>query len=413
MRLALIRFAACALAAVAAGAHSGPFDGKNFKGRIAWSCDGNHNDEDDWAASPVALAIFAEFGVKDRLVHFDYNNILHLTKPEWEKEHETSILGAIERYGYNRALFHDCRKNLDAAVDSIARAINASSAENPLYFVLAGPMQVPFMGIQKSDPAKRKFVYCISHSRWNDGFQRNYDFSHTKRAVIPTGIHWIQITDQNRRLTTSPFGRPATDAEWAPWLWMRDSPVANVRFLFDRVRATTRADCSDAGMAYFLVSGDEHGDLVKLRRLLEQHRPPAPTYPRPFVRLEAENFLTLDGYDIEDTNRRASHRLNVKLAAGSTKGRIAVPFDEPYTPTRARYDAEVRYHAETAGACRYTLSVNGVRQGDSWQSSTGTDWQSHAIAGITVRSNDTIAVETACEGGATGRLDYVHLARRP
>jgi hypothetical protein len=29
-----------------------------FKGRIAWSTDGNFNDEDDWAASPVALAIF-------------------------------------------------------------------------------------------------------------------------------------------------------------------------------------------------------------------------------------------------------------------------------------------------------------------------------------------------------------------
>jgi CubicO group peptidase (beta-lactamase class C family) len=41
-----------------------PFDGKSFKGRIAYSCDGNHNDRDDWAASPVALAIFAEAGVR-------------------------------------------------------------------------------------------------------------------------------------------------------------------------------------------------------------------------------------------------------------------------------------------------------------------------------------------------------------
>lgn len=411
MKLALIRLAACALAALTAGAHSGPFDGKKFKGRIAWSCDGNHNDEDDWAASPVALAIFAEFGVKDRLVHFDYNNILHQTNTDWEKEHEKSISGAIERYGYKRALFHDCRKNLDAAVESIARAINASSADNPLYFVLAGPMQVPLMGIQKSDPAKRKFVYCISHSRWNDGFQRNYHFANTKRAVIPTGIHWIQITDQNRRLTTSPFGRPATDAEWEPWLWMRDSPVANVRFLWDRVRATTRADCSDAGMAYFLVSGDEHGDLVKLRQLVEKHSPPPPVDPRPFVRLEAENFLTLENYDLEDTDRQASHRLNVKLAGGS-KGRIAVPFDEPYTAARARYDAEVRYHDEAAGACRYVLSINGARQGKPWQSGAGKDWQSHSISGITVKSQDTIAVETECEGGASGRLDYIHLVRK-
>ena len=36
---------------------SGPFDGKNFRGRIAYSADGNHNDPDDWASSPVVLAL--------------------------------------------------------------------------------------------------------------------------------------------------------------------------------------------------------------------------------------------------------------------------------------------------------------------------------------------------------------------
>jgi hypothetical protein len=405
--------AALALTASSYAIHQGPYDGKTFKGRIAWSSDGNHNDEDDWAASPVALAIFAEFGVKDRLVHWDYNNILAQTNPAWEKEHETSILGAAERWGYKRSVFHDCRKDLDAAVNSIVRAINESSADNPLYFVLAGPMQVPFMAIEKSDPSKRKFVYCISHSRWNDGFAQRYTFAYNKRAVIPTGVRWIQITDQNRRLTTSPFGRPATDAEWAPWLWMRDSPVANVRFLWERMRATTRADCSDAGMAYFLVSGDQEGDIVKLRQLLEERKPPAPVNPRPYVRLEAENFLTLDNYGLEDTDREASHRLNVKLSAGS-KGRIAIPFDEPYTSPHGRYDAEVRYRAESEGAaCRYTLLIGGAPQGEPWQSSGGTGWQAQSFPGVTVKSGDTVAVETACEGGGAGRLDYVHLTRKP
>jgi hypothetical protein len=390
----------------------GPFDGKTFKGRIAWSCDGNHNDEDDWAASAVALAIFAEFGVKDRLVHYDYNNILPQTNPAWEKEHETSIVGAVERYGYNRALFHDVRKDRDAAIASIVRAINASSAENPLYFVLAGPMQVPFMGIEKSDPAKRKFVYCISHSRWNDGFASGYTFPYNKRAVIPTGIRWIQIGDQNRRLTTSPFGRPATPEEWAPWLWMRDSSVDNVRFLWDRVRATTRADCSDAGMAYFLVSGDEEGDLVKLRELVEKHKRPAPLDPRPYVRLEAENFLTLENYVLEDTNRQASHRLHVKLAGGS-KGRIRGPFDQPYTARKAAYDAEIRYLPDESSTCRYTFLVNGRRQGKPFQSVAGKDWQTQLFPDVSVSSGDSIEIESVCDAGGAGRLDYVHLTRKP
>src|SRR5437773_160358 len=66
-----------------------------FQGRIAYSADGNHNDRDDWFASPVALAIFAEAGLKERLAHFDYNCILPHTDKEWEKTHAESVLGTV------------------------------------------------------------------------------------------------------------------------------------------------------------------------------------------------------------------------------------------------------------------------------------------------------------------------------
>ncbi len=66
-------------------AAAGPYVDGRFQGRIAYSSDGNHNDPDDWAASPVTLAILAEAGLKDRLVHFDFNCILPLTDPEWKR----------------------------------------------------------------------------------------------------------------------------------------------------------------------------------------------------------------------------------------------------------------------------------------------------------------------------------------
>ena len=146
-------------------AASGPYVDGRFQGRIAYSCDGNHNDPDDWAASPVTLAILADMGLMDRLVHFDYNCILPLTDPEWEKIHAESVLGTASRYGFDKGLFFDCRKDRDGAVASIATAINESTADNPLYFIIAGPMEVPYLGIEQSEPAKRQFVYCISHSR--------------------------------------------------------------------------------------------------------------------------------------------------------------------------------------------------------------------------------------------------------
>src|SRR5918996_1369030 len=132
----------------------GPYVAGKFQGRIAYSADGNHNDPDDWAASPVALAILAECGLKDRLVHFDYNCILPQTDREWEKIHADSVLGAAAHYAYDKSVFHDCRKNLDGALASIVKAINASSADDPLYFIVAGPMEVPVRGIEKADPAK-------------------------------------------------------------------------------------------------------------------------------------------------------------------------------------------------------------------------------------------------------------------
>ena len=46
--------------------HSGPFNGKNFKGRVAFSSDGNYNDEDDWGAFPVAIAMLDSFGVTNK-----------------------------------------------------------------------------------------------------------------------------------------------------------------------------------------------------------------------------------------------------------------------------------------------------------------------------------------------------------
>ena len=185
------------LSTLAAQAHSGPFDGKTFKGRIAFSSDGNFNDEDDWGAFPIAAAILDAFGVTDKLVHVDYNNLLPANDPRFYREMTESVLGAAQRFNIPRSILFDCQKNLDGAVASVTNAINASSADNPLYYVLAGPMEVPYRGIEKSDPAKRKYVYCISHSGWNDGYTRGDQnlHIHNKRDVIPSGINWIQVRD--------------------------------------------------------------------------------------------------------------------------------------------------------------------------------------------------------------------------
>jgi len=342
------------------GAEAKPYAKGRFQGRIAYSADGNHNNPDDWIASPMTLAILAESGLKDRLVHFDYNSILPQTNPVWEKTHAESVLGAAERYGFDKSRFFDCRQSLERALTSIAQAVNDSSADNPLYLIIAGPMEVPYRGLVKSDPTKRQFVYCVSHSRWNDGFASNYQFAFTKRSVIELDVHWVQIRDQNRLLSFGRYGRPAPTEEFEPYRWMRDARDAKVRWLWERMLVSTRPDPSDAGMTCFLVTGDEECDPSKLRRLLADHQPPAPIAARTQVRIEAENSRQLEGFAIENQkDRDASHQLNVRLDRRA-KGSIRTRFVEPFTRTVGRYDAEIRFFDEPARRCRLAFFVNGV-----------------------------------------------------
>ena len=264
--------------------HSGPFDGKNFKGRIAFSSDGNYNDEDDWGAFPVAIAILDAFGVTDKLVHVDYCNILAKNDPRFYKEMTESVLGAAKRYNISRSVLFDCQKDLDEAVNSIKNAINASTAENPLYYILAGPMEVPYLGIEKSDPDKRKYVYCISHSRWNDGYTSTDRelHNHNKRHVIPSGINWIQIKDGNSNLAhPGGVGRKSTPEQWRLYRWLRDSSDSRLQWIFTRLEAEGRADISDSTMTYFLLTGDEDADLGKLKNLLDDKKAPTLMIPRP------------------------------------------------------------------------------------------------------------------------------------
>src|SRR5581483_6129367 len=116
--------------------------------------------------------------------------------------------------------------------------------------------------------------------------------------------------------------------------------------------------------AYFLMTGDEEADPVKLRRLLAEHVVPTPLEARRRIRLEAENFRGLDGYELEDRNdKAASHALDVKLA-DAAGGRIVTAFDEPYTARQGRYDVEVRYFDEAQHPSRFTLLINGALQGE-------------------------------------------------
>jgi hypothetical protein len=218
----------------------------------------------------------------------------------------------------------------------------------------------------------------------------------------------VQIRDQNRLLSFGRYGQPSPPEGFKPYFWMRDARDAKVRWLWERMVVSTRPDPSDAGMTWFLVTGDEDCDPAKLKRLIEDRQPPVAVAARRQVRIEAENFRHLDGFMLEDRkDKNASHQLNVRLDDRASRGRIRTQFDEPFTRPTGRYDVVIGYLDEKGFRCRYTMFVNGVSHGDAWESAgDGRGWTNRTLRGVTIRRGDEIRVDA---DGARGRLDYVQL----
>src|SRR5690606_6771346 len=70
------------------------------------------------------------------------------------------------------------------------------------------------------------------------------------------------IPNQNRRLASR---------EAAALDWMQDHEHEPFRFLHERRLAGRRNDISDAGMAYYLVTGDKEPDYPKLSAFFQAH----------------------------------------------------------------------------------------------------------------------------------------------
>jgi hypothetical protein len=386
-----------------------PYGPNGFQGRIALSHDGNFNDEDDWGAFPVVIALLDACGVKDKLVHIEYNNILQANDDRFEKEMTASVQGAVERYRIPASVLHNCRTDLQGAIDSIRDAVNASSPENPLYYVLAGPLDVPYRGLCAADPAKRRYVYCLSHSSWNDGYGKRRIEGHSKRDVIALGVKWIQVQPGNRLAYSGVPGTKSTPAQWALFQWMRDSSDARLRWLFTRLQAEERCDVSDATMTYFLLTGDEQCDPKKLAALLDRKQRPDPVAIRPTIQLEAENFSLLENCVPVTVGRRASQNVAVRMS-DAPRGLIRTEFREIYAAPSGRYEVGVQYHDAGNGTATYALRVNGVSQGDAWEASADDNaWKSHAVKSVFLSQGDVIEIEGRPDGKDRGELDFIQL----
>lgn len=263
--------------------------------RIAVSADGNSapdpkhkwptGDPDDWGATPATLAILAKRGMQDKLVHYSYNNFIDAPAgPDETNQMKIGVDGAIRWWGYDPDRFFDVTKDLAAARQDLKAELAASSAENPLYLIHMGPAeffyQVVKEAVDEGNRAALAHVYVVSHSGYNDDHLRRPSH-HTMRDAIACSngmLNYKRIKDQNGAWDPAVLWNSGTD--FAPWHWLRHHRDPNMQWLYARMQAHAggKADISDAGMVYWLLTGDEDGNPAKFRSFIGRGVPAKETY---------------------------------------------------------------------------------------------------------------------------------------
>lgn len=267
-----------------------------FAGRIAYSADGNGHNFDDIGATPLGLAILRQVGLQDKLVHYDYNS--HV----WASNSKTDLMSAsavesAARFGFNPDVFINAVENPNKAHDNIAKAINASTDKDPLFLLVAGPMDVACKGILKSEKSKRKHVVVISHSQWNN--QHRYTesdciasqeqdeianpigrISNSTRDIRKTGVWFDQIEDQGKGLGAASFRE---------YSWLQKSSDANLRWTYGRMTLAfdEKPNPSDAGMIFYLLTGNESATPAILNNFFQEQAAPL----RPEAKLGSSSLV--------------------------------------------------------------------------------------------------------------------------
>ncbi|MCF2948329.1 hypothetical protein L0668_09445 [Paraglaciecola aquimarina] len=259
--------------------------------RIAVSADGNEQpdmeyvgkyrtaDPDDWGATPAALAMLAKLKKQSNLVHYSYNNFMpsppHTTIRNYMQE---GIDGSISRWGFNRDIFFDVGIHKQKAVTHLKNEIAKSTAADPLYFINMGPSEFLYQAVKLTVEQGQKdalsHVYVISHSNYNDNHLRRPEHKTIDDVLAFSNnkINFNRIKDQNDRNNPnkgwSSAGKVSKD--WSVWEWMKDHKDPDVNWLWESMKKHkhNKPDISDAGMVFYLLTGDADGNPEKFKQFI-------------------------------------------------------------------------------------------------------------------------------------------------
>lgn len=269
------------------------------KGRIAISSDGNEHDHDDWAATPLSLALIAAKGLQDKLALYTYSDHIWGSNQEMPMVHgrtayehmRESALGGAEQFGFDKSRFICAVDNAEVAYNALRDQINASTEQDPLIIIAAGPMQVVGEAIARSNVEARKYVTVVSHSDWNDkhsdspymksSWDRHsgWTFQEMREEFEPQAggsVKFIRILDQNGGTDYLGLNCLITHFDWIKTSPARNNPrykSGSWDWLYGRIATCIKRevnfDPSDAGMIIYLFTGEEKTNPDMARQIME------------------------------------------------------------------------------------------------------------------------------------------------
>ena len=257
------------------------------KGRIVISSDGNEHDHDDWAATPLSLAIIAAKGLQNKLAVYIYSD--HIWGSNYEhpgvngiKPYEQMKISALKggkMFRFKQTRFICVVDNPEIAYEALKQEINQSDSENPLYIIVAGPVQVIGESISRADKDKRKYVTVISTVNcWNDDHADHpYPWeNHSGWTMTEIKQHFSSQEGGGIKVISIQNQNPCLMKNWKEYEWLMTSPERNNAYyrkgswtwLFNRLCMSIKPvsgvenyyaiDASDAGKVIFLFTGIEN-----------------------------------------------------------------------------------------------------------------------------------------------------------
>lgn len=381
------------LASMSISAIAGATDTWQGKGRIAISSDGNMHDNDDWTATAMTLMILAEARLQNYLVLYTHSD--HV----WQSENndlaemvESAEVGA-QKFGFDKADVFSAFNYPEKAYNAMRDQILASTAENPLFIIGAGPMHVIGTGFERAnaiDPNALNYVTVISHSYWNNNHAdkpgtNGPEVDHTgwtwdeMKTAFGSKVNFNKISDQNGT-GSSPYD---TDDRWSTTVasyynWMDTHSDPNVNWVRSRSYSTKRYDCSDAGMAWYLVkNGDEDGDFMKLKAWVGDANVPTTGVGGPadpidpvdpvdptekYVYVGVEDFTNLSAGAAPYYKDNARNALAINAGTVDDRDKMATA-DVTFTGKDGTYSLILTTLAEFDGESDYIIYVNGTQVG--------------------------------------------------